>query len=58
MINILNDRFSLYKNLEIINQDVLKVDLNKLIEKEKKAEQITDVKIVANLPYYILPQLL
>jgi len=26
MINILNDRFSLYQNFEIINKDVLKVD--------------------------------
>ena len=26
MIKILQDRFSLYKNLEILNQDILKVD--------------------------------
>ena len=31
MINILNDRFSLYKNFELINDDILKVDLKKLI---------------------------
>lgn len=48
MVKILNDRFSLYKNFEIINDDVLKVDLNKIIEKENKK-----CKIVANLPYYI-----
>jgi len=48
MIKILNDRFSLYENFEIINADVLKVDLNKIIEKENKT-----CKIVANLPYYI-----
>lgn len=54
MLEILNDRFSLYNNLEIINEDVLKVDLKKLISKEKnKASQIKNVKIVANLPYYI-----
>ena len=52
MLQILNDRFSLYKNFEIINQDVLKVDLNNLI-KENKIGDIKSVKIVANLPYYI-----
>lgn len=53
MINILHDRFSLYDNIEIINEDVLKVNLNDLIEKEKKQNEIKDVKVVANLPYYI-----
>ena len=48
MIKILNDRFSSYGNFEIINEDVLKVDLNRIIEKENKK-----CKIVANLPYYI-----
>lgn len=52
MLNILEDRFSLYENFELLNQDVLKVDLNKLIE-EKKQDTIKNVKIVANLPYYI-----
>ena len=52
MLEILKDRFSLYNNFEIINEDVLKVDLKKLI-KENKNEKIKNVKIVANLPYYI-----
>lgn len=52
MINILNDRFSLYKNFEIINEDVLKVDLEKII-KQNKTEGFKYAKIVANLPYYI-----
>lgn len=51
MLKILEDRFSLYNNFEIINDDVLKVDLKNIIEKEKK--EIKNVKIVANLPYYI-----
>ena len=46
MLEILNDRFSLYDNFEIINEDVLKVDLNKLI-KTNKNEQIKNAKIVA-----------
>lgn len=53
MVNILNDRFLLYKNLRIINEDVLKLDLNKLIEDERKIQNIKNVKVVANLPYYI-----
>lgn len=53
MISILNDRFSLYDNFEIINKDVLKVDLQQLIQKEKQENNIDNVKIVANLPYYI-----
>lgn len=47
MIEILKERFSLYKNVEIIHGDIMKVDLKELIGEEKK------VKIVANLPYYI-----
>lgn len=53
MLKILEDRFSLYKNFEIINNDVLKVDLKNIIKKEKTKGLIKNVKIVANLPYYI-----
>jgi len=53
MIDILNDRFKLYNNFEVIHNDILKLDLNSLIEKEKQDTNIKDVKIVANLPYYI-----
>lgn len=53
MIKILEDRFSLYENFEVKNQDVLKVDLRRMIEQEKENSSIKNVKIVANLPYYI-----
>ena len=53
MIKILNDRFSNCNNFELINEDILKVNLKKIIEDNKKTEQIANVKIVANLPYYI-----
>ena len=53
MLQILEDRFSLYDNFEIINNDVLKVDLKNIIKKEKENPEIKNVKIVANLPYYI-----
>jgi 16S rRNA (adenine1518-N6/adenine1519-N6)-dimethyltransferase len=52
MVKILSERFSMYKNIEIINEDVLKIDLKELIEQEK-IKEIKRVKIVANLPYYI-----
>lgn len=50
MLKILNDRFSLYNNFELINDDVLKVNLKELILKNSEFENI---KVVANLPYYI-----
>ena len=53
MIKILNDRFSEYDNFEIINADVLKVNLNEVIDENKKNGKIKNVKVVANLPYYI-----
>lgn len=52
MLTILNDRFKFYDNIELINQDILKVDLNSLI-KENLNEDLKTCKIVANLPYYI-----
>lgn len=49
MMEILEDRFSMYTNFKVINEDVLKVNLKDLIQQEK----IKTAKIVANLPYYI-----
>ena len=51
MLKILQDRFFLYKNFVLLNADVLKVDLNTLITENKG--ELNNVKIVANLPYYI-----
>ncbi len=53
MVNILKDRFSLYQNFELLNEDILKADLKNIIEQEKNNEIIKKVKVVANLPYYI-----
>lgn len=54
MVKILKDRFKIYNNLEILNEDVLRIDLKQLIELEKqKDNKIKNVKVVANLPYYI-----
>lgn len=51
MIKIITDRFKFYSNIEIINSDVLKIDLNQLLDKELKTYK--KAKVVANLPYYI-----
>ncbi len=51
MVNILKDRFSLYNNFVLLNEDVLKIDFDKLI-KDQNIEKDT-IRIVANLPYYI-----
>lgn len=54
MLKILNHRFIAYNNIEFINNDILKIDLNNLIKKEREEDNsIEDVKVVANLPYYI-----
>ncbi len=50
LIPILSDMLKDYSNIEIINEDILKIDLHKLFE-EKFQNQT--VKMVANLPYYI-----
>lgn len=53
MIKILEERFFLYKNFEVINNDILKVDLNEIIKEAKEKYNLKNAKIVANLPYYI-----
>ena len=50
LIPILQDTLSAYDNVTVINEDVLKVDLNELAEKMNEGRP---VKVVANLPYYI-----
>ena len=49
MCEILKDRFKLYNNFELLNEDVLKIDFKELVKKEEKS----NFKVVANLPYYI-----
>lgn len=50
LIPILKDTLSGYENVRIINEDVLKLDLRKLVQEENEGKP---VKVVANLPYYI-----
>ncbi len=50
LIPILEDTLSSYDNVEIINEDILKVDITQTAA-EKNAGR--PIKVVANLPYYI-----
>lgn len=50
LIPILEDTLEGYENVQVINDDVLKVDIAKLVEEENGGRPI---KVVANLPYYI-----
>ncbi len=54
MVRILKERFVAYNNFEIINEDVLRINLNELIKTEiDNDSNINNIKVVANLPYYI-----
>ena len=50
LIPILSDTLGEYDNVTVINDDILKVDINKLVNEENEGRPI---KVVANLPYYI-----
>lgn len=45
-----NDTLAEYHNVTVINEDILKLDINELMDKENDGRPI---KVVANLPYYI-----
>ena len=44
------DTLKAFDNVTVINEDILKVDINKLVEEKNSGRPI---KVVANLPYYI-----
>lgn len=50
LIPILEDTLSAYDNVTVINDDILKVDINQIVQEKNHGEAI---KVVANLPYYI-----
>ncbi len=50
LIPILEDTLSYYDNVTVINDDILKVDIQKLCDEYNDSRPI---KVVANLPYYI-----
>ena len=50
LLPILEETLDGLENVKVINDDILKIDIEKLIEEEFEG---LDVKVVANLPYYI-----
>jgi 16S rRNA (adenine1518-N6/adenine1519-N6)-dimethyltransferase len=50
LIPILEDTLSAYDNVTVLNEDILKVDVNRIVEERNGGRPI---KVVANLPYYI-----
>lgn len=50
LIPILEDTLSEYDNVTIIHDDILKVDIEKIVQEKNFGKPI---KVVANLPYYI-----
>lgn len=50
LIPILEDTLSAYDNVTVINDDILKVDIQKIVDEKNGGRPI---KVVANLPYYI-----
>lgn len=50
LIPILSETLSGYDNVEIMNEDILKLDIKKLVMEENEGRPI---KVAANLPYYI-----
>ena len=50
LIPILGDTLSSYDNVTVINEDILKVDIERLVQEKNQGKPI---KVVANLPYYI-----
>lgn len=50
LIPILNETLCEYENVTILNEDILKLDIEALVEEQNQGRPI---KVVANLPYYI-----
>ncbi len=50
LIPVLEETLAEYDNVTIINNDILKVDVNQIVQEKNNGRPI---KVVANLPYYI-----
>lgn len=50
LMPILEDTLSAYNNVAVINADILKLDINRIVDEKNGGRPI---KVVANLPYYI-----
>lgn len=50
LMPILEETLAVYDNVTVLNEDIIKVDLNRIVEEKNHGKP---VKVVANLPYYI-----
>ena len=55
-VNMLEETLSGYKNIEIINKDILKTDLSEILE--EALQENRKIKFISNLPYYITSPIL
>ncbi len=53
LIPALSENLSDYSNVSIINEDIMKADIDAIIKKHRELYNAKSVKVVANLPYYI-----
>lgn len=51
LLPILADTLSPYDNVNIIHEDILKADIQHIVDEEFK--DVDDIMVVANLPYYV-----
>lgn len=56
LIPVLQDTLTPYDNIKLINEDILKADISDMIDEE--FEDIEEIVVVANLPYYITTPIL
>lgn len=53
LIPILKETLAEHDNVEVINQDILKTDVNEIIKQYGEGRTAKNIKIIGNLPYYI-----
>ncbi len=56
LLTVLEDTLSKYDNVEIIHQDILKANVQEVIDQH--LNDVEEIKVVANLPYYITTPIL
>ncbi len=53
LIPVLEYSLREFENIEIINQDIMKTNLKDIVSRQLKKHNMKNVKVAANLPYYI-----
>ena len=53
LIPVLEENFQYDENVEIIHDDILKINLPELVEQKVFSKEAKSYKVIANIPYYI-----